>query len=93
MGIFCESKRVWVKRRVGVLAKYFVREVWASACASLMRRDFFPFGSIDIMSLPGDFVVCWVLFLSVSFFLLPTAFFFSDRIPDLVWCGSVYVVT
>ena len=47
---------------------------------------------VSSVSLPGDDVLCWLLQLSVLFCLLPLLFF-SDRDPDLVGLGIVYLVT
>ena len=44
------------------------------------------------VSLPGDDVLFWLFFLSVSFCLL-SLHFFSDRVPGLGWFGSVYLET
>ena len=44
------------------------------------------------LSLLGDDVFCSLLFFSVSS-CLASLFFFLDRVPDLVWFSSVYLVT
>ena len=47
---------------------------------------------VSSVSLPGDDVLLLATFLSVSLYLCPCLFFFSDCVPRLVWFGSVYLV-
>ena len=64
----------------------FVSSVFAFGCVYLFY--FF----LSSVSLPGDDVLCWLLSYplpSVCFSL----FFFSGRVPGLIWSGSVYLAT
>ena len=40
----------------------------------------------------GDDVLCWLLSCPLSYVSF-LCFFFSERVPGLIWSGSVYLVT
>ena len=44
------------------------------------------------VSLPGDDALCWLLSCPFSSVCFP-CFFFSERVPGLIWFGSIYLVT